>query len=198
MMPACRQFLIDRLQGLLLLDGYTKPFMRANPNRTIFFQDMPRDFLKDNDYAVDCLPLIDRNRRSGRIIGRVRTRTAATEDQPEKWHQRLIRRSYDREIMFRVVVYAPPVELYGTDTAAGLMDRLHQAIAGFRTITASDNSAITVDPQDSARPWDSNAEMGRKLDRPPFGIIRVQFRGGIQTDKVESMITRVEINPQYR
>lgn len=198
MIQACRQFLIARLQGLTLPDGYTKPFVRVEPNRTLFFEDMPRDFLKDNDYAVACLPLIDRSRKNGRLIGKSRTMTPVTEAAPEIWRQTLLRRRFSREIIFRILLFAPADDLYGTDSYIGLVEQFNQAIAEHHHILDTDNSIILIEPQDRARPWDNDTEMGRKLDRPPLGIVRVQFSGGTQTSRNEAMITNIEINPQYQ
>jgi len=198
MMQACKQFLIARLQELTLPDGNTKPFTRAEPNRTIFFTDMPRDFLKDNDYAVACLPLIDRTRRSGRLIGKSRVMTPAQGAEPEKWNQTLMRRRFNREILFRVLLFAPEDDLHGTDSFTGLAEQLGQKVAGYHHILDSDDSVILIEPQDTATPWNNDTEEARKLSRPPLAIVRVQFNGGIQTVRTEALITQVEIIPQHQ
>lgn len=187
MMQSCRQFLTDRLQDLLLPDGYTRPFTLEPSSLTIFFQELPRDFLKDNDYAVCCLPLIDRNRKNGKLIGKSRDTVAKTET--------LIRRRFNREIMFRCMLFAPGDDLYGTAGFTGLMEQFNQAVAEYHHIASADNSVIMVEPQDCAISWDSEQEQGRKLDRPPLGIVRVQFSGGIQTSRTRSLITSVTIVP---
>jgi len=190
MIPACRQFLSARLAELTLPDGYSRPFVAVEPGRTIFFGDMPRDFLKDNDYAANCLPLIDRSRRFGRLTGRTRDLVARTIT--------LQRRKYSREILFRCLLFGPADELYGTSDRDGLMDRLQQSVAGYRKISAiGDGSAIRIEPQDLVRPWDSETELGRKIDRPPLGIVRIQFVGGLQTASTIDLIPSVTINPQF-
>ena len=195
MIQSCRQFLTDRLTDLLLPDG-SKPFKveAVGPPAiaaTIFFQELPRDFLKDNDYAVCCLPLIDRNRKNGRLIGYSRDQVAKTET--------LLRRRFNREIIFRCLLFAPAADLYGTASFTGLMEQLGQAVAEYHHILDTDNSVILIEPQDSARPWDNETEMGRKLDRPPLGIVRIQFSGGIQTSKTTALIPSVTFtDPQIQ
>ena len=194
MIQLCRQFLTDRLKDLLLPNG-TKPFKVAAVGPpvvapTIFFEESPRDFLKDNDYAVCCLPLIDRNRHNGRLIGKSRDIVAKTET--------LLRRRFDREILFRCLLFAPGDDLYGTANYTGLVEQLNQAVAEYHHILDADNSVIKIEPQDSARPWDSEQEQGRKLDRPPLGIVRVQFNGGIQTSRTRALIPSVTITPQIQ
>jgi hypothetical protein len=195
MMQPCRQFLTDRLKDLLLPNG-TKPFKveAVGPPAvaaTIFFQELPRDFLKDNDYAVCCLPLVDRNRKNGRLIGYNRNTVAKTET--------LIRRRFNREIIFRCLLFAPAADLYGTAGFTGLMEQFNQAVAEYHHVLDSDNSVILIEPQDSAQPWDSEQEQGRKLDRPPLGIVRIQFSGGIQTSRTTALIPSVTFtDPQIQ
>ncbi len=195
MMQPCRQFLIDRLQGLLLPNGYTKPYTAAEPSPTIFFQDLPRDFLKDNDYAVSCLPLIDRSRKNGKLIGKSRTIIPATDDLPRRCNQTLLRRRFNREIIFRCILYAPEAELSGSANYTGLIEQFNQAVAGHHHILDTDDSIILIEPQDISAPWSSDAEMNRKLDRSSLGIVRVQFSGGTQTSRTEAMIDGIEFNP---
>lgn len=189
MNQACMTFLTARLKGLALPDG-SKPFHQDEPLPSIYFQELPRDFLKDNDYAVCCLPLIDRNRKNGRLIGKSRDLEAKTET--------LLRRRFDREIMFRCLLFAPADDLYGTASYTGLVEQFSQAIAEYHHILDVDDSVILIEPQDTARPWDNEQEQGRKLDRPPLGIVRVQFNGGIQTSRTRALIPSVTITPQVQ
>lgn len=188
MMGACRTFLTARLEELLLADGLTRPFRSADPGGNIFFDELPRDFLKDNDFAVCCLPLQDRTTRLGKLIGRVRTLGAAPK-------YTLTRRRYTREILFRCLLHGPADDLWGRGAAAGLVDRFLVALAGHRVIAASDDSVIRVDPQEATRPWDSGIELDRKLRRPRLAIARVRFSGGIQTTADMPIIPSVEIVP---
>lgn len=190
MIQKCRQFLSDRLQELTLSDGYSHPFTAEEPGQTIFFQELPRDFLKDNDHAACCLPLIDRNRKNGRLIGKNRDIVAKTET--------LLRRRFNREILFRCLLFAPGADLYGTADYTGLVEQFSQAVAEHHHILDADNSVILIEPQDIATPWDSEQEQGRKLDRPPLGIVRVQFSGGIQTSRTRALIPSVTITPQIQ
>lgn len=189
MIQLCKQFLIARLQELTLPDG-TRPYTGDEYVRTIFFGDLPRDFLKDNDYAVAALPLVDRNRKNGRLIGKSRDTVAKTET--------LIRRRFNRELLFRCLLFAPGDDLYGTDGYTGLVEQFGQAVAEHHHILDADNSVILIEPQDSARPWDNETELGRKLERPPLGIVRVQFSGGIQTSRTRALIPSVTITPQIQ
>jgi hypothetical protein len=198
MIQACRQFLIDRLQGLTLPDGYSKPYTALEPNRTLFFRDLPRDFLKDNEYAVACLPLVDRSRKNGRLIGKSRTIIPATETEARQCSQTLLRRRFNREIVFRILLFAPEDDLWGTAEYTGMVEQLQEAVAGYHHILDSDDSVILIEPQDIAKPWDSDTERERLLNRPPLGIVRVQFNGGVQTGRTEALIDGVEFNPQYQ
>jgi hypothetical protein len=208
MIQACRQFIAARLQGLTLPDGNSRPYTAAEPSPTIFFQDLPRDFLKDNDYAVCCLPLIDRNKKSGRLLAKTRTLVPAViadplhdppiEAAPASGTLTLQRRRFDREIVFRCLLYAPADHLWGAPGYTGLVEQFQQACAEFHHIADSDNSVIWIEPQDIAQPWDSNVELERKLERSPLGIVRVQFRGGVQTSRAIPLIPSVEFNPQIQ
>lgn len=181
------KFLNDRLQELTLWEG-TRPYWGGELKPNIFFQELPRDFMKDNDYAVCCLPLIDRNRHNGRLIGKSRDALAKTET--------LLRRRFNREILFRCLLFAPADDLYGTASFTGLVEQFSQAVAEHHHILGADDSVILIEPQDSAIPWDSEQEQGRKLDRPPLGIVRVQFNGGIQTSRTRALIPSITITPQ--
>jgi len=183
----CMQFLTERLEGLTLTSG-VKPFLSMAHARSIFFRELPVDYLKDNDYAVCCLPLIDRNVKYGSLIGKSRNL--------ETRMLHLVRRRYRREIVFRCLMYGLPDELYGTELSTGLAERFIQSVAGVHHIIADDNSVILVNPQDTAQPWDRTAERDRSLGRPALAIIRVEFRGGVQVESEVPLITGVEINPQ--
>lgn len=193
MMQACRTFLTERLQELLLQDGTTAPFRPADPDTpgdvgTIFFTELPRDFLKDNDYAVCCLPLQDRTRRHGKLI--------AKELDPDKTEQTLTRRRFRREILFRCLLYGSAEALWGADSYSGLVDQLIQGVAEYRVIAASDDSAIRIEPSDAVRPWDSDTELDRKLRRPRLAIVRIQFSGGVQTSETQQVIREVTLTPE--
>lgn len=188
MKQACETFLKDRLEALVLADGYTRPYRFVDPGKSIYFGELPRDFLKDNDYAVACLPLRDATRKNGRLIAKAVNQQAKT--------QTLTRRRYNREILYRIFLYAKQAdELWGGNGYIGLVDLLTQGIANYHHISATDNSAILIDPQDVARPWDSDTERDRKLERPTMAIVRVEFKGGVQTVKTEALIPAAEVTP---
>jgi len=204
MILACRTFLTARLKELLLPDGVTHPYSdgilpppaegeepdpeAVPPVRDIFFDELPIDFLKDHDYAACCLDLRDATKKSGRSIAKARNE--------ELTELTVTRRRYDREILFRCLLYAlRPDDLWGTASYTGLVEQFYNVIAEHKWIADSDNSAIRVDPQDVARPWDTDEEMDRKLRRPKLAIMRVEFAGGIQKTATQPLITGVEITP---
>lgn len=188
MILVCQTFLAARMQELLLPDGTTHPYIDA-PVRNIFFDELPRDFLKDNDYAACCLPLRDTNKKSGRAIAKARNE--------EKTELTITRRRYDRVILFRCLLYAlHPDDLWGAGAYTGLVEQLLHGIADHKWIADSDNSAIQVTAQDQARPWNSDEEMDRKLNRPRLAIVRVEFAGGVQKTATQPLIKSVEITPK--
>lgn len=193
MMQACRTYLDERLAGLTLAGGLVKPFYPATPEvpaTNIYYDELPLDFLKDNDYAACCLPLQDRNKPYGKLIAK--TRTLA----PQPLYT-LNRRRFTREIIFRCLLYAKTADdLWGTTGYIGLVEQFSQAVADNKFIADSDNSAIRIEPQDAARPWDSGVELERKLRRPRLAIVRVLFKGGIQTAKIQSIIPDFTLVPK--
>jgi len=185
---ACRTYLTARLEALTLPGG-VHPYVAGDEDHpgNIFFEEIPLDFLKDNDYAACCLQLRDASTRHGKLIAKARNagKTAYT----------FTRRRYRREVTYRCLLYvAQAVELWGSGTA-GLVEQLQQSIAANKIIAGSDNSAIRIDPQDAARPWDSDVEQQRQLRRPRLAIVRVQFSGGIQVIEEMPIIPSVEIVP---
>uniref|UniRef100_C6E6Q7 Uncharacterized protein n=1 Tax=Geobacter sp. (strain M21) TaxID=443144 RepID=C6E6Q7_GEOSM len=191
MKAACIKFLTDRLAELTARNGVTLPYRAVAFGElpaNVFFDEMPLDFLKDNDWAACCLPLQDRTKKLGKTI--------AKELNAGKTEFTLTRRRFTRDILFRCFLYAPTaVELWGDADHVGLVDQLVQRIAEHKVFAAGDNSAIRVEPQDAARPWDTTVEMDRKLRRPRMAIIRVAFSGGVQVVKNQAAIRNVEITP---
>jgi len=185
MIAACRTYLTQRLEGLLLRDGVTHPYT-SNPEN-IFFDDLPRDYLKDHNYAVCCLALQDRNKKSGKLIGKTRTLG-------EHPHYTFQRRRFTRGILFRCLLYGPADELWPA-TGTGLVEQFTQSVAEHKVIADADNSVIRIEPQEAVRPWDGGVEMDRKLRRPRMAIVRVSFDGGVQTVTTMPIIPSVEIVP---
>ncbi|MDD2853534.1 MAG: hypothetical protein PHY09_16740, partial [Desulfuromonadaceae bacterium] len=183
--------------GLLLADSSTHPYRGDEPDRNIFFEDLPTEFLKDNDYAVCCLPLIDRSRKFGKLISSVRAAAVEAEGEPTvpaKYTR--IRRRFNREITFRCLLYGlSGDELWGSGESIGLAEQFQQAVSDHKLFADADNSAILAEPQEIARPWDSDVEMERKLSRPILAIIRVEFKGGIQKTDTTPIIPGVTITP---
>jgi len=180
MKPACMTFLAARLEELTLSGGLIHPFSADDEDRTIFFRELPTDFLHDSDYAVCCLPLIDRTTKHGALV-------KASRDQETKLLS-TVRRRYKREIVFRCLIYGAADELYGTENSVGLVDRFVAGVAQYHHIASSDNYAILVNPQDAAPPWDARTEMDRKLKKPALAIVRIQFQGGVQVTKTIPLI----------
>lgn len=194
MMDACRQFLIGVAESLVLPDGVTHPFRGADDEESglkanILFEELPLDYLKDNDFAICCLPLQDRLKPMGRRIARVRNQDATA--YTNTW------RRFSREILFRCLVYAPKWEqLWGATGYPGMVDQFQQTVAGTRIIAAGDNSAVRIVPQENVRPVDGQAEQNKKLRRSYLGIARVGFTGGIQVEKTDAIIQSFSIEPK--
>jgi hypothetical protein len=200
---ACRAYMNARLKEIVLQTG-TTPYSDGTlppppegeepdpdavpPARNIFFEDLPLDFLKDNDYAACCLELRDTSFRYGKLIDRKRN--------AEKTAYTFTRRRFRRELIYRCLLYAKRADdLWGSTGTTGLVEQLLQGIANNKVIAASDNSAIRIEAPDTSRPWDTDVEMERKLRRPRLAIVRVQFTGGIQTAETLPLIPSVEIVP---
>jgi hypothetical protein len=205
MFIACQTFLTARLLELLLADGHTHPYrvdapaVPDNPavpgnqgvpavQGNIFFDELPLDFLKDNDYAACCLPLQDRKKKYGKLIGKARI----LGEHPK---YSLTRRRFERELTFRCLLWAPAAELWSNGTVTGLAEQFDQLVAQYKVIADADNSVIRLEPQDSVRPWDSNVELQKKLRQSPLAIVRIQFTGGLQKVTAVPIATEVTINP---
>jgi hypothetical protein len=187
MMNICQTFLGDRLHELLLPDGHTLAY-RVGKTGNVFFDELPLDWLKDHDYAACCLPVQDRKKKYGKLIGKTRT----LGDAPVIT---LTRRRFEREVMFRCLLWAPAASLWSSGTYTGLAEQFDQVVANYRVIADEDNSAIRIEPQDSVRPWDSNVELEKKLRRPALAIVRIQFTGGLQRTVTVPILTAVQITP---
>lgn len=103
---------------------------------------------------------------------------------------------FTREVMFRCLLYgASADDLWVSAGGTGLVEQFLQGVAEHKVIGDSDDSAIRIEPQDCARPWDSGVEMERKLRRPRLAIVRVLFSGGVQTTTTLPIIPDITINP---
>lgn len=194
MMPAIKIFLTGLFQDLLLPDGVTAPYLPAdtltvNDPGTIFFGDLPRDFLKDHDFAVQCLILRDKKKKEGRLIGRQRD-LAATE-------YTFTRRRYRRDLLVRCLFWAPrPEDLEGEDDYIGLVDQFEQAVIKTRVLADAGNNVIKIELQDSVvRPWDGETREDRPKRRPHLALVRIEFSGGRHTQETVPIIQSVEITP---
>lgn len=193
MIDAVKTFLTLSLSGLLLQDGVTAPFRPADPDnpdvlQTIYFDELPRDFLKDHDYAAQCLPLQDRKRTDGRLIGRERN--------AEGTHYLFTRRRFRREILFRCFLWARTFEdLWGGSGFVGLVDQFEQVLTQTKVISDAGNNAVTVAPHDAVRPWNSETAADRVSRRSHLAICRVEFIGGIHTTESVPIVPSIEFVP---
>lgn len=181
MRATIKTFLTARLMALELSRNQAPPYRRE----TIFFGDLPRDYLKDNDYAAQCLVLQDRLKRDGRLIGKAANagKTALT----------LTRRRYRREILVRCLFYAATYEdLWGTPTRLGLVDQFEREMAKYKALADAGNNLVQVELQEAARPWNSDAEADRIKRRPHLAIVRIGFVGGLQATSDVPLIQSVD------
>jgi hypothetical protein len=212
-MLACQQFLTARLLELHLANGSSPyrvdaPAVPDDPHvpgnqavpavqGNIFFDELPIDYLKDNDFAACCLPLQDRKKKYGKLIAKVRTLAVeATEDDPAvPAKYTFTRRRYEREVTFRCMLWAPAASLWTNGAFVGLVEQFEQGVAQYKVVADADNSVVRIDPQEATRPWDTNVELEKKLRRPPIAIVRVQFTGGLQKKIEVGIIPDVSITP---
>jgi hypothetical protein len=184
MIETIQNFLRDRL--IELKRGYGQPVPYLDTN--IFFTELPRDFLKDNDYAACCLKLQDRKKKDGRIISRERNADCTL--------YTFTRRRYRRELLYRCFLHASTYDdLWGAD---GLVDQFEKAIAKFRVLADSNNRAIKIELHDSVQPSGAQAEQDRKKKRPYTAIIRVGFSGGIYTSWTAQIIPSIEFTSEIQ
>ncbi len=193
MIATLKSFLTGCLTELSL-GGFSRPYRAARANGpddigNVFFGELPRDFLKDNDFAAQLLLLQDRKRRDGRTIARVRNAQAT--------RYTFTRRRYRREILVRCILYAARFEdLWGETDRLGLVDQLEATIAGTRMLADSGNNAVTVELQDEARPWTVETAADRQKRRAHVAIVRISFVGGVHTQDEIPIVQSIDFNPQ--
>ena len=187
MTNAIKTFLTDCLVGCWLPRLLVDPYRNGEAG-SIFFGDLPRDWLKDNSFAAQCLVLQDRKKHDGRLIGSARnvTRTSL----------KLTRRRYSRDVLLRCLLYAETYDdLWGSEDVEGLVDQFERAVAATKWLSDSGGSAIRVELQEATRPWGADIEADRIKRRPHLAIIRVSFKGGLQITNDLPIISGVEITP---
>lgn len=185
MIEACRQFLSARLMEI-------KDRANAQPfdSENIFFGPMPRDFLKGHRFAACCLTLTDKKRFHGGIVLNQRN-----EDCTEYTR---IRKSYERKVLYRIILYAAQFkDHWGETDFKGFIDQLEQRIAHYRVIADALNMAVHINLQDSIRPWDQESSDRMLKKRSHKAIARVEFTGGVYTQKQVPIIQDVDIQPEY-
>lgn len=195
MIEACKQFLKDRI---LEIEGdrQLSPF----EDGVIFFEPMPRDFLKTHQFAACCLVLHDKKKKDGSLVSNVR-------DEACEYYIRT-RKRFSRKIMFRITLYAEGFGdqwgkedipgLWDFDAYTGFIDQLEQKIAEHKVIADGCGNAVKIDLQDSIRPW-NNEEAKQMLKRRPHkAIVRVEFTGGIYVQKKIPIIKDVDIQSSYQ
>jgi hypothetical protein len=187
MMPTIKTFLTDCLVGCWLPRLLVDPY-RDGEDGSIFFGDLPRDFLKDNSFAAQCLVLQDRKTRDGSLIDSARNVIHTS--------LKLTRRRYRRELLFRCLLHAETyADLWGSEDVEGLVEQFERSVAARKWLSDSGGSAIRIELQDATRPWGADIEADRIKRRPHLAIIRVSFKGGLQITKDLPIISGVEITP---
>ncbi len=117
MIEACRQFLSGRLQDL-----ETKGGAWVFNDDNIFFEPLPRDFLKSNQYAACCLILQDEKKKDGRMMANIRNE-ACTE-------YTRIRMAFARRVVYRVSLYAADFKTqWGEEEFKGFIDQFEELVA---------------------------------------------------------------------
>jgi hypothetical protein len=169
MIEPIKQFITDRFCELTLTDGSV-----VYNAENVFFYNMERDFLKDNDYAVLCFFPQDRKKTDGSLKGKERDLEAKTIT--------YTRKIYKRTILARILIYSIDTEL------AKLCEDFEQNVAGIRNMADSNNNNIKITLQDMTRPWDDDRKYDRLRKRSHCAIAKVQFEGGIYTTKTVSLI----------
>ena len=193
MKEACKQFVIDQLTEIMG-ESVSFPFSSEN----VFFNPLPRDYLKSNPFAVCCLIHTDKKKKAPRMMSNVRNKDFT-------YYTRTYRR-YERRILFRVILYAPDFdELHGKpdtpnewdfDAYKGIVDQFEQRVAGIRVIPDEMDNAIKVELEDSFRPW-AQEEVKQTLKRGPNkAIVRIEFIGGIYIQKSVPILKDVNIQPE--
>lgn len=183
MIETVQAFLTQHLKSLQLVDD-SQPY----GDDQIHFDELPRDFLKDNDFAACCVRLQDRKKKDGRVISRERTADCS--------HYTFTRRRYRREVLYRCFLHAASYdELWRSD---GLVDQFELAIAKFYTIADGGNRAIEVELHEAVRPSKAQIESNRERARPHVAIVRVEFIGGIYTQWTAPIISSIEFTPEMK
>lgn len=187
MIEAAKSFLKLRLKEILIPDGVTP----AYTDDDIFFGNMTRDYLKDHDFAANCLILQDRKKKDGRLI--LKERNA------ENTYYTVTRRRFKRTVLFRCLLYAASyTDLWGEAGFTGFVDQFEQKVAeADRVIPDSQNRAIEINLHDAIRPWDADIALRQVKKRPHLAISRVEFTGGIYTTTSVPIIPSIEIAPDY-
>lgn len=187
MIEAAKTFLTARVKEILMPDGMTPAYTDSN----IFFGNMTRDWLKDHDYAVNCLMLQDRKKKDGSLVARERN--------AEHTYYNFTRRRFKRTVLFRCFLYAAEFsDLWGEAGFTGFIDQFEQKIAeADRVIPDSGNNAVRIDLHDAVRPWNTDEASRQVKRRSPLAISRVEFIGGIYTTWSVPIIPSIEITPDY-
>ena len=187
MIDVCKTFLTARIKEILMPDDLTPAYTDSN----IFFGNMTRDWLKDHDYAVNCLMLQDRKKKDGRLIARERNVDCT--------YYNFTRRRFKRTVLFRCLMYAAQfTDLWGSTGFTGFVDQFEQKTTeASRVIADSNNRAVRIELHDAVRPWGGDEEKGRLKRQPRMAISRIEFTGGIYTTFSEPIPPSINITPNY-
>lgn len=185
MINAIRQFLSARL--LEVVDSAGDAVFSTEK---IFFEPLPRDFLKKNKYAACCLVLQDEKKKDGRMMANIRNE-ACTE-------YTRIRMAFARRVVYRVIFYAADFnDQWGDVTFKGFIDQFEDRVARYQVIADDVDMAVGIELYDAIRPWDAEQVAQMLKRRPQKAISRVLFSGGIYTRQTVPIIQDVDIQPKY-
>jgi len=182
MITTLRTFLGQIANGLEL-EGLT-PYGDSQ----IHFEELPRDFLKNNRYALHCKTVKDRKSKDGRLISRERS-----ENNTEYI---FTRRRYQHEVHVRCFIHADTFD--DLMRSGGLIDQFEQAVVDTKVLADGNNRAIEVELQDVTRPSKTQLEYDRRRDRPYVAIVRVAFIGGLYVQNRVPIIPDIEFEPTIK
>ena len=167
MIQACKIFLDEQIKQIGYFD-----------NTNVFYDRMPRDFLKDNRLAV-IYDLVSDN------FDKVSRKVHVERNQGKTSYVYTLQR-FERKIRFRCLFYSDNYAQLGE-----ILEEFVLKIAETKKIYDSQNIEIRVELDDVLR---SQADRDRKLLRPEKGIVRIIFVGGVFMSKQKPIIQDLNIN----
>ena len=165
MIDDCKAFLESQIKALSQYD-----------DSNVFYNEMKRDFLKDNDYAVLYGLAKDTKTPTGRKVHREKNSDGTA-------YTYIIQR-YRRVLIYRIIFHAPDDDILDTIT-----EDFEQAIAEVKKIY-SGGIEVKVILDDTVR---NQEKRDRRLRRPEKAIVRISFEGGLYVRKDTPIIQDVNI-----